>query len=102
MARWRVAGGSILVAVRLTPKGGRDAIDGWAVGADGKPCLKVRVAVPPEQGKANAALIALLAKSLAVPKTRIAIVAGETARLKTIAIAAPQAAARLSSIGDTA
>ncbi len=99
-ARLRRDGARTIFVVRLTPKGGRDAIDGWAVGADGKAHLKARVAVPPEGGRANNALIALLAKSLAIPKTSIAIVAGETARLKTISIAAPQATARLQAIGD--
>jgi len=102
MARWRVQGGTLVFAVRLTPKGGRDAIDGWTVGADGKEHLRARVAVPPEDGKANAALIALLAKSLGLAKTKVAIVAGGTSRLKTISIAAPDAAARLAAIGEHA
>jgi uncharacterized protein (TIGR00251 family) len=84
--------------VRLTPRGGRDAIDGWAEDAGGKRHLKARVSLPPEDGKANKALIALLAKSLAVPKSSIRIAAGETSRLKTIEIVGDRAAleARLS------
>lgn len=74
-------------AVRLTPKAGRDAIDGWAEGADGRWHLKARVAVPPESGKANAALIALLAKMLHVAKSNVAITGGETARLKQLDVA---------------
>lgn len=49
--------------------------------------LRLRVAAVPDKGRANAAAIALLAKALATPKSSIALVAGETARLKTVAIA---------------
>lgn len=79
-------------AVRLTPRGGRNAIDGWAEDASGKRHLKARVSLPPEDGKANTALIALLAKSLAIPKSSIRIAAGGTSRLKTIEIVGDRAA----------
>jgi uncharacterized protein YggU (UPF0235/DUF167 family) len=42
------------LAVRLTPRGGRDAVEGWATGADGRSFLKARVAAPPVEGEANA------------------------------------------------
>ena len=89
-------------AVRLTPKGGRDAIDGWAEGADGRWYLKARVAVPPESGKANAALIALLAKTLLVAKSKVTIASGETARLKQLDVSgAPDyLLARLEALGE--
>jgi hypothetical protein len=70
--------------VRLTPKGGRDAIDGWTEGPDGKRYLKARVSAPPEDGKANEALIRLIAKALGVGKTRVRIVLGSTSRMKII------------------
>lgn len=76
--------GGVRFTVRLTPKGGRDRIEGWRAAADGKLHLKVRVSAPPEAGKANRALISLLAKTLDVAKSRIAIVGGETARLKQV------------------
>lgn len=96
-ARVRINGAALSFKLRLTPKGGRDAIDGWTRGADGLEFLKARVAAPPEDGKANAALVALLSKSLGVPKSSIHIARGETARLKTIQIspAAASVAARL-------
>lgn len=101
MARHTWRGDAVCFVVRLTPRGGRDAIDGWRDGADGTPQLHARVAVPPEDGKANAALIALLAKTLKVPKTTLEIVAGASARTKTIAIhsPAPDAVCRLEQIG---
>ena len=70
--------------VRLTPKGGRNAIEGWAEGPDGKRYLKARVAAPPEDGKANEALVRLIAKALDVGKTRVRIVSGAASRMKTV------------------
>ena len=77
---------SIRIVVRLTPKGGRDRIDGWTDAADGTRLLKARVSAPPEDGKANAALIVLLAKSLAVPPSAITIARGDAARIKQIVV----------------
>lgn len=74
------------IAIRLTPKGGRDAIEGWTANADGLKLLKMRVAAAPEAGRANKALIALLAKTLGVAKSAIAIVGGETVRNKWIEV----------------
>ncbi|MBS0275151.1 MAG: DUF167 domain-containing protein [Proteobacteria bacterium] len=82
----------IRFAVRLTPRGGRDAIDGWVQDSAGKKYLKARVSLPPEDGKANKALIALLAKALDIPKSSIRIAAGGTSRLKTIQIDGDRAA----------
>jgi uncharacterized protein len=73
-----------VLAVRLTPRGGRDAADGWALDADGRPYLKVRVSSPPVDGAANAALLAFLAKRLNIPRSAIRLAAGETARLKRL------------------
>lgn len=89
-------------AVRLTPKGGRDRIEGWAAAADGKMHLKARVSAPPEDGKANAALIALLAKTLGVAKSGVSIVSGETARLKQVDVAGEPdyLRARLEALGE--
>jgi uncharacterized protein (TIGR00251 family) len=76
----------LIVTVRLTPRGGCDAIDGIETLADGRPVLKARVRAAPADGEANAALIALLAKALRIPPRRLAIVAGESARIKRIKI----------------
>jgi uncharacterized protein (TIGR00251 family) len=75
-----------LLAVRLTPNGGRDAFDGVEVAADGLPHLKARVTAVPEKGKANKALIALLSKALKVPKSAISVASGETSRQKILRI----------------
>jgi uncharacterized protein len=70
--------------VRLTPKSAKDAIEGVEMTGDGRAHLKVRVRAVPEDGKANAALIKLLAKWLDVTLRNITIVAGATSRLKQI------------------
>lgn len=74
------------LAVRLTPRGGRDQIDGWARDAAGRVHLKVRVAAPPVDGQANAALEALIAKRLGLPRRSVRIASGDAARLKQLEI----------------
>ncbi|AUX78108.1 MULTISPECIES: DUF167 domain-containing protein [Sinorhizobium] len=76
------------LAVRLTPNGGRDAIDGLETAADGEEHLKVRVRAVPEKGKANQALIALLAQSFGIARNRISLVSGATQRKKILRIEA--------------
>ena len=97
---WRPAADGLLLAVRLTPKAGRDAIDGIEQMADGRPVLKVRVRAAASEGEANAALVRLVAKSLAIPPRQVSLVAGATARLKRLKIAGPAAelAERLANI----
>lgn len=70
--------------VRLTPKSARDSIEGVETAADGRAHLKARVRAVPEDGKANKALVKLLARALGMPAGAIALVSGETARLKTL------------------
>jgi len=74
------------ISVRLTPRGGRDAIEGFSQDENGRPVLKARVAAPPVEGEANAALIKLVAKALGLPKSALRIASGETARLKILEI----------------
>lgn len=73
--------------VRLTPKGGRDAIDGFDELSDGKAVLKARVRAVPEDGKANAALIKLIAQTFGVSASHVSLDAGATSRIKTLKIA---------------
>ena len=75
------------VAVRLTPKARRDAVEGLAENADGSTALRVRVTAAPESGNANAALIRLLAKSWKLPKSALTLAAGATDRRKVIHVA---------------
>ena len=77
---------AVILAVRLTPRGGRDGADGWAADAEGRPYLKVRVTSAPVEGEANAALIAFIAKSLKLPRSAVRLAAGATARLKRLEI----------------
>lgn len=74
------------VRVRLNPKASRDRIDGLHAGADGGPVLKARVTAPPEGGKANAALIRLLAREWGLPKSLLTIATGASDRRKTLII----------------
>jgi len=101
-ARVRLGERGVSLQVRLTPKGGRDAVEGWTEGAGGASYLKARVRAVPEDGKANAALIELLAETLSVPKSAVRIAAGGSARLKRIDIAGDGAAlaARLEGLGE--
>ncbi len=75
------------IALRLQPGASRAAVEGAVELADGSVVLKVRVGEPPEGGKANAALIKLLAKTWRLPKSAIRIVAGHSQRQKTLLIA---------------
>ncbi len=72
---------SLLIRVRLTPRASRSQIDGW----DGD-LLRVRVAAPPVEGKANDALLRLLAKALDVPPSRLRLVRGRASREKVVAV----------------
>lgn len=87
--------------LRVTPNAGADRIEGTELRDDGSAVLRVRVKAVPDKGKANAAVIALLAKALGVPKSAVTLVSGDTARLKSIAIEGDPAAlaARIEALG---
>lgn len=72
--------------VKLTPRGGRDSISGWQTGPNGSRFLKARVSAPPEDGRANDALVRLLAAKLHVGRSCIQIVAGAASRTKLIEV----------------
>ena len=97
---WTVAAGGLTVVVRLTPRGGRDAIDGVEQRADGQCVLKARVRAAATEGDANAALVALLAHSAGVPPRDVTLRSGATARIKRLTIAGhgPTLAAALEKI----
>jgi uncharacterized protein (TIGR00251 family) len=83
---WRYSTGGVSVALRVTPRGGRDDIDGLETLADGRVVVKVRVRAVADGGEANRAVTELVAKALGVPKARVRILSGTTSRLKQIAV----------------
>jgi uncharacterized protein (TIGR00251 family) len=83
---WRSSPQGIHVALRVTPRGGRDEIDGIDRLADGRAVLKVRVRAIADGGKANRAVTELLARALGVSKAKVRILAGASSRLKQIAV----------------
>jgi uncharacterized protein (TIGR00251 family) len=89
---WAVSAGGLVLSVRLTPKGGRDAIEGIEELADGRSVLKARVRAPASEGEANAALVKLLAGALGVPPRDVVLVAGASARIKRVKILGAAAA----------
>jgi len=83
---WRYSTQGISVAVRVTPRGWRDGIDGIETLANGRTVVKVRVRTIAEGGEANRAVIALLSEALGVARGRVRILSGPTSRLKQIAV----------------
>jgi uncharacterized protein (TIGR00251 family) len=86
MDPWRYSTQGISVALRVTPRGGHDDIDGLETLANGRTVVKVRVRAIAEGGEANRAVTELLAKALGVPKAKVRILSGTTSRLKQIAV----------------
>ncbi len=73
-----------MLSVRLTPKASRDEVDGIALLADGRAVLQARVRAIPEDGKANHALLRLLAKTLRIPASAVRLESGAGGRIKTV------------------
>jgi uncharacterized protein YggU (UPF0235/DUF167 family) len=86
MDPWRYSAGGISIALRVTPRGGRDDIDGIETLADGRSVVKVRVRAVADGGEANRAVTELLARALGVPKARVRLLSGATSRLKQVAV----------------
>ena len=72
---------AVRIPVRLAPRAGRAAVDGVVEGV-----LRVRVAAPPVDGEANAALTRLLAHELGLPASAVRIASGATARQKLVKV----------------
>ena len=83
---WAVSADGLVVTVRLTPKGGRESIDGIVRLSDGRCVLKVRVNAAPTDGGANDALMQLLAQKLRVASRDIVLVSGAASRIKRMLI----------------
>jgi uncharacterized protein (TIGR00251 family) len=86
----REDGETTRLTVRVIPRAGRTGIDGVTEGG----ALRVRLTAPPVEGAANAALVALLADLLNLPKREIAIIRGAQSREKVVAVSAPAATVR--------
>jgi uncharacterized protein len=86
MEPWRPSIGGITVSLRVTPRGGRDAIDGIDTLADGRVVMKVRVRAIADGGEANRAVLKLLAEQLRVPQGSLRLASGATSRLKQVEI----------------
>ena len=83
---WRQTLDGVVLTCRLTPKGGRDAIDGVATLSDGVRVLLARVRSAPEEGRANEALCRLIAEKLEVAASRVRLAAGAKSRVKQVAV----------------
>jgi uncharacterized protein len=84
---WVQTADGVALDVRLTPRGGRDAIEGVERRADGRVVLKARVRAAPFEGQANDALCRLLAHELGLAPRQVEIAAGAGARIKRLRIA---------------
>jgi uncharacterized protein (TIGR00251 family) len=76
----------IVLTVRLTPKSSRDSVDGVGKLSDGEQVALMRVRAVPEDGAANVALVALVAKTFGRPKSAVTILRGATQRVKHVRI----------------
>lgn len=83
---FRPAKDGVLLFVRVTPNARKSGVDGLWSGPDGAARLALKVAAPPDRGRANKAIVETLAAALALPKSRFSITAGEKDRLKTVSI----------------
>lgn len=81
------AADGVRLAIRLTPRASADRILGVVVDDAGRAALKAAVTAAPEDGKANAALLKLLAKTLDVPRTTLSVVSGHAHRSKLVHVA---------------
>ena len=92
---WAVCADGLVVTVRLTPRGGRDLIEGIESRADGRCVLKARVRAAATAGEANDALTRLLARAAGVAPSAARLIAGATSRIKRAHIAGDPAAIAL-------
>lgn len=82
----RVVMNGVHLAVRVTPRAGRDAVCGLDTRVGAAPALRVRVAAAPSDGAANEAVVRLVADWFDVPRSRVSIIGGETGRQKLLLV----------------
>ncbi|MFQ5562193.1 MAG: DUF167 domain-containing protein [Parvularculaceae bacterium] len=85
-AAFETKGETVILRLRVTPNASADKVGGCWNGPGGDVRLAMRVTAPPDKGRANKAAVRLLAKTLGLPKSAVSITAGETDRLKTVAL----------------
>ncbi|MCB1455072.1 MAG: DUF167 domain-containing protein [Nitratireductor sp.] len=84
---YRITRDGLELFLRVTPRSSRDTIEGLETADDGRQRLKLRIRAVPEDGKANKAVIALLAKAVGMPKSSVALGSGSTGRNKSVVVA---------------
>jgi uncharacterized protein (TIGR00251 family) len=97
---WKIMPDGLVLAVRATPKSGRDAIEGITQFSDGRPALKARISAAPEDGKANAALSRMIARAAGVAPSAVQLVHGAGGRQKTFRLTGD--AARMAALLEAA
>jgi uncharacterized protein len=84
---WAACADGLVVTVRLTPRGGRDLIEGVETRADGRCVLKARVRAAATEGEANDALARLIAQAAGVAPRAVRLLGGATSRIKRLHVA---------------
>ena len=92
MAYWRATEGAVLIAARVQPKSRRPGLQGRAPAVDGGERLRIGVAEAAEDGRANRAACAALARALDLPASAVEVTSGLTSREKTLRVAGDPAA----------
>ena len=77
---------STSLAVTVTTNARRSEILGWTDGRNGEKALRVKIAAPPRDGKANQVLVSFIARQLRVPKKNVTFKSGETSRVKRLEV----------------
>ena len=83
---WRIVADGLALRVRVTPKARHNRVGELLALADSGAAIRATVTAAPADGKANAALLRLLAKTWRLPRSALAVTAGTTSRLKTVTI----------------
>lgn len=72
--------------MRLTPGAAHDRLDGWDSDPEGRPVLKARVRARPIEGRANDALVRMVADALGLPRSAVCLHQGDRSRIKRLEI----------------
>lgn len=100
MTAWRIVGGGgadggVIVAVRVTPRASREAVEGVVDVGNDRQALAVRVRAAPSDGAANEAVMYIIAQALDLPPRNVTLVSGASSRLKQLRLAGPAEAITL-------